>query len=154
MSIQVGSKVVHRAQRGWGVGVVVQVTDDGRRLVVRFAGRDGPTVVSSRDPAVMEVPPETPIDEVGQAGPLQALAAGSPGSPHAFGLRTRVLRLEALRRADSIGALLSSRVHVLPHQVGVAGRMLSDRTPRFVLADEVGLGKTVEAGLVFAGMRH
>jgi len=154
MSIQVGSKVVHRAQRGWGVGVVVQVTDDGRRLVVRFAGRDGPTVVSARDPAVVEVPPETPIDEVGQAGPLQALAAGSPGSPHAFGLRARVLRLEALRRADSIGALLSSRVHVLPHQVGAAGRILADRTPRFVLADEVGLGKTVEAGLVFAGMRQ
>jgi ATP-dependent helicase HepA len=154
MSIQVGSKVVHRAQRGWGVGIVVQVTDDGRRLVVRFAGRDGPTVVSSRDPAVVEVPPETPIDEVGQPGPLQALAAGSPGSPHAFALRTRVLRLEALRRADSIGALLSSRVHVLPHQVGAAGRILSDRTPRFVLADEVGLGKTVEAGLVFAGMRQ
>jgi len=154
MSIQVGSKVVHRAQRAWGVGIVVQVTDDGRRLVVRFAGRDGPTVVSGRDPAVVEVPPETPIDEVGPGGPLQALAGGSPGSPRAFALRTRVLRLEALRRADSLGALLSSRVHVLPHQVGAAGRILADRTPRFVLADEVGLGKTVEAGLVFAGMRQ
>ncbi|HEY6100846.1 MAG TPA: SNF2-related protein, partial [Anaeromyxobacter sp.] len=55
---------------------------------------------------------------------------------------------------DSLGALLSSRVHVLPHQVGAAGRILSDRMPRFVLADEVGLGKTVEAGLVFAGMRQ
>lgn len=154
MSIQVGSKVVHRAQRGWGVGIVVQATDDGRRLVVRFAGRDGPTVVSGRDPALVEVPAETPIDEVAPAGPLQALAAGSPGSPHGFALRTRVLRLEALRRADSLGALLSSRVHVLPHQVGAAGRILADRTPRFVLADEVGLGKTVEAGLVFAGMRQ
>lgn len=154
MSFQVGSKVVHRAQRGWGVGVVIQVTDDGRRLVVRFAGRDGPTVVSARDPAVVEVPKETPIDEVAPGGPLQALAAGSPGSARAFALRSRVLRLEALRRADSLGALLSSRVHVLPHQVGAAGRVLGDRVPRFVLADEVGLGKTVEAGLVFAGMRQ
>ena len=146
--------MVHRAQRGWGVGVVVQVADEGRRLVVRFAGRDGPTVVSGRDPAVVEVPAETPIEEVGPGGPIQALAAGSPGSAHAFALRSRVLRLEALRRADSLGALLSSRVHVLPHQVGAAGRILADRTPRFVLADEVGLGKTVEAGLVFAGMRQ
>jgi len=154
MSIQVGSKVVHRAQRGWGVGVVVQVAEEGRRLVVRFAGRDGPTVVSGRDPALVEVPQETPIDEVAPPSPLQALASGTPGSPRAFALRTRVLRLEALRRADSLGALLSSRVHVLPHQVGAAGRILADRTPRFVLADEVGLGKTVEAGLVFAGMRQ
>jgi ATP-dependent helicase HepA len=146
-------KVVHRAQRGWGVGVVVQVAEEGRRLAVRFAGRDGVTVVSGRDPALAEVPADTPLER-GAGGPLDALASGEPGSAAAFALRTRVVLLEALRRADSLGALLSSRVHVLPHQVGAAGRILSDRMPRFVLADEVGLGKTVEAGLVFAGMRQ
>src|SRR5512142_1763852 len=146
-------KVVHRAQRGWGVGVVVQVADEGRRLAVRFAGRDGLTVVSGRDPALAEVPHDTPIEQ-GAGGPLDALSSGSPGPASAFALRTRVSRLEALRRADSLGALLSSRVHVLPHQVGAAGRILADRMPRFVLADEVGLGKTVEAGLVFAGLRQ
>src|SRR5512140_1315927 len=146
-------KVVHRAQRGWGVGVVVQVADEGRRLAVRFAGRDGLTVVSGRDPALVEVPPDTPIEQ-GAGGPLDKLAAGNQGPASGFALRTRIVRLEALRRADSLGALLSSRVHVLPHQVGAAGRILSDRSPRFVLADEGGLGKTVEAGLVFAGMRQ
>src|SRR5512135_443464 len=146
-------KVVHRAQRGWGVGVVVQVADEGRRLAVRFAGREGVTVVSGRDPALLEVPADTPL-ESGAGGPLDALASGQPGPASAFALRSRVLRLEALRRADGLGALLSSRVHVLPHQVGAAGRILADRMPRFVLADEVGLGKTVEAGLVFAGMRQ
>src|SRR5512132_3231916 len=146
-------KVVHRAQRGWGVGIVVQVADEGRRLAVRFAGREGLTVVSGRDPALVEVPPDTPIEQ-GAGGPLDRLAAGDAGPASAFALRTRVGRLEALRRADSLGALLSSRVHVLPHQVGAAGRILADRMPRFVLADEVGLGKTVEAGLVFAGLRQ
>ncbi|MFT3914229.1 MAG: SNF2-related protein [Anaeromyxobacteraceae bacterium] len=148
-----GMKVVHRAQRTWGVGVVVQVADEGRRIAVRFAGRDGVTVVSGRDPALAEVPADTPI-ESGVGGPAEQLAGGTPGSASAFSLRSRVVRLEALRRADSLGALLSSRVHVLPHQVGAAGRILSDRMPRFVLADEVGLGKTVEAGLVFAGLRQ
>jgi ATP-dependent helicase HepA len=154
MAWREGMKVVHRAQRGWGVGVVVQVAEEGRRLAVRFAGRDGITVVSGRDPALTEVPPETPIETGPAGGPLDALAEGSAGPASAFRLRTRVVRLEALRRADSLGALLSSRVHVLPHQVGAAGRILSDRMPRFVLADEVGLGKTVEAGLVFAGLRQ
>src|SRR5512135_296291 len=149
-----GMKVVHRAQRGWGVGVVVQVADEGRRLAVRFGGRDGVTVVSGRDPALAAVPRDTPIEEVRPGGPLDALAGGDAGPASAFALRARVLRLEALRRADGLGALLSSRVHVLPHQVGAAGRILADRMPRFVLADEVGLGKTVEAGLVFAGMRQ
>src|SRR5919198_1442880 len=155
MTWEPGMKVVHRAQRGWGVGVVVQVADEGRRLAVRFAGRDGITVVSGRDPALAAVPKDTPIEEVrGGAGPIDALAAGQAGAASAYRLRAQVARLEALRRADSLGALLSSRVHVLPHQVGAAGRILSDRMPRFVLADEVGLGKTIEAGLVFAGLRQ
>ncbi len=149
-----GMKVVHRAQRGWGVGVVIQVADEGRRLAVRFAGRDGVTVVSGRDPALVAVPADTPIEEVRPAGPLEALATGRAGPASAFALRARVARLESLRRADSLGALLSSRVHVLPHQVGAAGRILAEREPRFVLADEVGLGKTIEAGLVFAGLRQ
>ncbi|WP_242360515.1 MULTISPECIES: SNF2-related protein [Anaeromyxobacter] len=154
MAWKTGTKVIHRAQRGWGVGVIVQIADEGRRLAVRFAGREGVTVVSGRDPALTEVPADTPLEKAGAGGPLDALAAGEQASAAAFALRTRVNRLEALRRADSLGALLSSRVHVLPHQVGAAGRILSDRLPRFVLADEVGLGKTVEAGLVFAGMRQ
>jgi len=153
MAWKKGQKLVHRAQRSWGVGLVVEVGDEGRRLAVRFAGREGVTVVSGRDAALMEVPADTPL-ESGVGGPLDALASGQPGPATAYAMRARVLRLEALRRADGLGALLSSRVHVLPHQVGAAGRILADRSPRFVLADEVGLGKTVEAGLVFAGLRQ
>ncbi len=149
-----GMKVVHRAQRSWGVGVVIQVADEGRRLAVRFAGREGVTVVSGRDQALTVVPQDTPIEEVRATGPLDALASGQAGGASAFRLRAQVARLEALRRADSLGALLSSRVHVLPYQIGAAGRILADRVPRFVLADEVGLGKTIEAGLVYAGLRQ
>jgi ATP-dependent helicase HepA len=153
MAFKQGQKIIHRAQRAWGVGVVIDIDDDGRRLAVRFAGRDGVTMVSGRDPALLAVPDDTPID-ADAGGPLDALANGRPGPASAWAIRARALRLEALRRADGLGALLSSRVHVLPHQVGAAGRILADRLPRFVLADEVGLGKTVEAGLVFAGMRQ
>jgi ATP-dependent helicase HepA len=153
MSWKKGQKLVHRAQPAWGVGIVLEVGDDARRLAVRFAGREGVTVVSGRDKALIAVPDETPLDQPA-GGLLDRLASGDAGPASAFALRTRVVRLEAMRRADSLGALLSSRVHVLPHQVGAAGRILADRSPRFVLADEVGLGKTIEAGLVFAGLRQ
>ncbi len=52
MAWKPGMKVVHRAQRAWGVGVIVQVAEEGRRLAVRFAGREGVTVVSGRDSAL------------------------------------------------------------------------------------------------------
>src|SRR5690349_23616932 len=93
-----GMKVVHRAQRGCGVGAVIQVGDDGRRLAVRFAGRDGVAVVSGRDPALTAVARDAPIEEVGAAGPMDALAAGQAGGASSFRLRAMVARLEALRR--------------------------------------------------------
>ena len=116
MSWKKGQKLVHRAQPAWGVGIVLEVGEDARRLAVRFAGREGVTVVSGRDRALIAVPDATPLDQPA-GGLLDRLASGDSGPASAFALRSRVVRLEGLRRADSLGALLSSRVHVLPHQV-------------------------------------
>ena len=84
---------------------------------------------------------------------LQLMKEGRVGDAHAFLLRRRALRLDDERRCDALGALFASRVMVKPHQVGVVQRVLSARRPRFVLADEVGLGKTIEAGMVFSALR-
>src|SRR5207248_9721259 len=70
-----------------------------------------------------------------------------------FRSRAEVVRLDLERRADALGALFASRVYVKPHQVSVAHHVLSAAQPRFVLADEVGLGKTIEAGLVLSADR-
>src|SRR5207302_340284 len=75
------------------------------------------------------------------------------GDARNFLLRRTALYLDDERRNDALGALLASRVMVKPHQVGVVQRVLSARRPRFVLADEVGLGKTIEAGMIFSALR-
>ena len=89
-----------------------------------------------------------------RAGPLEQLASGRWGTPEDYQLRTEVVRLDLERRADALGALFASRVYVKPHQVSVAHQVLAAPQPRFVLADEVGLGKTIEAGLVLSGLLH
>ncbi|MBW3583536.1 MAG: DEAD/DEAH box helicase [Euryarchaeota archaeon] len=43
---------------------------------------------------------------------------------------------------------LRHRIEVLPHQVNAAIRVLNKMGTRAILADEVGLGKTIEAGIV------
>ncbi|HEY8211247.1 MAG TPA: helicase-related protein [Myxococcaceae bacterium] len=84
---------------------------------------------------------------------LSTLREGRVGDARNFLLRRRALVLDDERRCDALGALLASRVMVKPHQVGVVQRVLSARRPRFVLADEVGLGKTIEAGMIFSALR-
>jgi len=95
----------------------------------------------------VEIVPKAP-----SAGALEILAGGGGGKAASFGLRDRAVRLDLERRADALGALVGSRVMPKPHQVAVVQRVLSARTPRFVLADEVGLGKTIEAGMVYAAL--
>jgi ATP-dependent helicase HepA len=84
---------------------------------------------------------------------ISTLKEGRVGDATNFLLRRSALQLDDERRCDAMGALLASRVMVKPHQVGVVQRVLSARRPRFVLADEVGLGKTIEAGMIFSALR-
>jgi ATP-dependent helicase HepA len=95
-----------------------------------------------------EVHAERPPPDV-----LAALREGRVANARAFLLRRQALRLDEERRNDALGALLASRIMVKPHQIGVVQRVLSARAPRFILADEVGLGKTIEAGMVFSALR-
>lgn len=53
-----------------------------------------------------------------------------------------------LRQGGRLAALLAARVDLHPHQAFVSGTVLDDRRRRYILADEVGLGKTIEAGVV------
>ncbi|MCL4868796.1 MAG: DEAD/DEAH box helicase family protein [Anaerolineae bacterium] len=52
--------------------------------------------------------------------------------------------------------LVGSRIMLLPHQAEVVATVLSDETCRYILADEVGLGKTIEACVILKGLyrRH
>src|SRR5438552_3635084 len=116
---------------------------DFHRYTVEAAGKK-PQVRT--EAALRAVPP--------RAGPGEQLASGRWGAPEDFELRAEVVRLDLERRADALGALFASRVYVKPHQVSVAHHVLSAAQPRFVLADEVGLGKTIEAGLVLSALLH
>ncbi len=64
----------------------------------------------------------------------------------------RAAHLQNLRQGGHLMALLSARIDLHPHQAFVAGTVLDDRRRRYILADEVGLGKTIEAGVVIHDM--
>ncbi len=84
------------------------------------------------------------------ADPAGILAAGCAETQFFADRRRKALgRLRALRAAArGLTALTSSAVEVVPHQTAAAQRVLQDAVQRYLLADEVGLGKTIEAGVV------
>lgn len=64
--------------------------------------------------------------------------------------RAALVRSLATQRAAYRGltGLASSNVEIFRHQLAVAHRVLNDPIPRYLLADEVGLGKTIEVGII------
>jgi ATP-dependent helicase HepA len=87
---------------------------------------------------------------VSLADPLGLLKAGTVETRFFHICRTTFLRSVMWQRNASLGlgGILSAAVEIHDHQIGTARRVLSDPIPRYLLADEVGLGKTIEAGMV------
>ena len=66
--------------------------------------------------------------------------------------RLRLLESRWIEDSGGIPAFLGARIRPLGHQLYAARRVLWDRAPRFILSDEVGLGKTIEAGLIIQSL--
>lgn len=123
----------------WSVGRVRD--DNGDGVMVRFADKND----GSCDYADVFVRCKRPIDD-----PVIYLAQGITETPQYAEARSRFLASYIRQRgaAWGISALLSSVIELEPHQISVVRRILNDPSQRYLLADEVGLGKTVEAGLI------
>jgi ATP-dependent helicase HepA len=82
--------------------------------------------------------------------PAEMLAAGAAESQYLHDRRQAALTpLRSLTSAaQGLTSLLSAGIDLVPHQVAAVRRVLGDPIQRYLLADEVGLGKTIEAGLI------
>ena len=82
--------------------------------------------------------------------PTTALAVGAMETQFWHDRRLQFGRNLASQRAACRGlrGVISASVELVPHQVDVARRVLEDHVQRYLLADEVGMGKTIEAGFI------
>jgi ATP-dependent helicase HepA len=85
---------------------------------------------------------------------LERLAVGDLDDVEDFVTRMNVLHLLGLREANGLGSFLGGRVRLYPHQLYVAERASATDPVRWLLADEVGLGKTIEASLILNRLVH
>src|SRR3989442_9356792 len=66
-----------------------------------------------------------------------------------YELRREAERIALVPGFDRLITLDANAIKELPHQIDVAQRVLRDIGGRAILADEVGLGKTIEASIVY-----
>lgn len=126
---QPGQRVVHP---DFGEGVVVSTSPDGyvRAFFATGERQFHPDAVRAA-----------------QSRTEQMLAGVAAGADR---LRNAWLHVEAhaLPLMENAAALTAARIDLLPHQVVLTHRVATAAPRRFLVADEVGLGKTIETALV------
>ncbi|MHA7002825.1 RNA polymerase-associated protein RapA [Aeromonas schubertii] len=80
--------------------------------------------------------------------PQDRLFAGQIERMSRFTLRYESLINQHQRRLNPTRGLAGGRVSLIPHQLYIAHEVGHRHAPRVLLADEVGLGKTIEAGMI------
>jgi ATP-dependent helicase HepA len=150
-TLRPGDKILHAYNRELGPGVVQEVS--GRRMTVhfprtgdtlQFAAGDHPFVPLTMQPGA---DPDEWIEQF-QEDMVERLARRDADDWDALRNRLDGLELMRLREADGLGSFLGGRIDIFPHQLHVAETAAASRPVRWLLADEVGLGKTVEACLI------
>lgn len=121
--------------------------DDVEQLVDRVESSDGLLSYHCGEAVYQEgqLDAEQPVSRADSR-----LLSGRVDRGDQYELRHELLKRRAGARAHPGWGVLGARIELIPHQLRVAEVAASRRPPRLLLADEVGLGKTIEACIVLA----
>ncbi len=130
--------------RSWRPGKRVKPREFGEGVVVT-APVDGSCPLSSLRAVNASVPLAALALVLGRAQAIIVNAAGGDRRRRRAWLCYQAHRLPLL---DSAASLTSAKIDLLPHQVVLTHRVATTSPRRFLVADEVGLGKTIETALI------
>ncbi len=126
-------------------GDVVPLQDGSVMEVAEVDEVDGIAFYHSNERSISEIQLSGSI-QLNQ--PADRLFSGQIDSNSLYELRQLAFKQITQLRQRPFYGLLGGRTSLLPHQLYIAHQLTQDSIPRALLADEVGLGKTIEAGLI------
>jgi ATP-dependent helicase HepA len=130
-----------------GPGARARLMESGEEVEIAKASGYRYVLVDGREVEDIDVWPLDVMDS-----PIARLAAAHVDSFHSFQNRIEGLELMTLREAGGLGSFLGGRIELFPHQLHTALRAVAQDPVRWLLADEVGLGKTIEACLITSAL--
>ena len=138
-------------------GQQVRLVSTGEKAVVMGLTASGaPTwicfVASKSGPKTVNVP-ESGLRPVALTEPVERFKARQIGSLQKYRLQEVTRWYRTMHLYDELVSLGQVGVDIKPHQVSVVHKVVSNYPHRFLLCDEVGLGKTIEAGMVLKELR-
>ncbi len=134
---------------------VIRVEDNGGRIT--YIGRpinpadnptDNPAGEAAGNPREVRITEENLSHFIQLSRPSERLFNGQIDTAYQFDLRYQTRRAQSRLAANPIRGLSGGRVSIIPHQIYIASTVAKRFAPRVLLADEVGLGKTIEAGMI------
>ncbi len=133
-------------------GEEIQRRDKGKAEVKAVHDLNGLHVYETIDG---EMIPETELaDTLDRNSPLTRLMTGQTDHPNWFNFRAALNAGHQAIWSAHLNGLLGTRSTLLPHQLYVAQQATERTRVRALLSDEVGLGKTIEAGLIINRLRQ
>ena len=134
----------------FAIGDIIESIDEEKLTVIRLIEEDGLITYVGKNASGQEVQlEEIELNHHIQFNkPQDRLFTGQIDPSSWFLLRYETwIRLKQHQQSPVKG-LLGGRTSLIPHQLYIAHESANRSAPRIMLADEVGLGKTIEAGLI------
>ncbi|MGZ8175850.1 MULTISPECIES: RNA polymerase-associated protein RapA [Methylobacter] len=134
----------------FSAGDVIESIDEYKVIVTGLTEQDGLITYLGKDEDGQDVQ----LDEVELNHHIQfnkpqdRLFIGQVDPTAWFLLRYETWRRLQQHQQSPVKGLLGGRASLIPHQLFIAHESANRSAPRIMLADEVGLGKTIEAGLI------
>jgi ATP-dependent helicase HepA len=126
------------SHEGWSLTVTSVAEEEG--LLTYHGTRDGNQTATLH---------ESELDNFIQLNkPIDRLLSGQIDQDKWFELRYQTLLNVNTQLHSDVRGLVGGRTSLIPHQLYIAHEVANRYAPRILLADEVGLGKTIEAGMI------